>query len=119
MLDQVDLYEIHIFNRNKFGKNIKDGTLGFLLPEPLGEDGPFLHYFLLGDDTLALIPWLVKPNHRRRECIWNPSKQIQGHKGNNGTKAKGCQRHCYDICSVAQHAGDTPRWTRQGSHLSR
>ena len=27
----------------------------FLAPEPLGDGGPDLHYFLLGDDTIALM----------------------------------------------------------------
>ena len=31
-------------------------------------------------------------------------KQITGHKG---VKAKGCQRHCFDMYSVAQHFEDT------------
>ena len=34
--------------------------------EPLGEGGPDLHHFLLGDDTFALMPWLVKPDRRRQ-----------------------------------------------------
>ena len=41
-------------------------TLGFPAPEPLGEEEPDLHYFLLGDDTVALMPWLMKPYSRRQ-----------------------------------------------------
>ena len=41
------------------------------------------------------------------ELIWNPDKQIRGPTQHNGAKAKGCQRHCFDMCCVAQHAKDT------------
>ena len=40
--------------------------LGLLAPEPLGEGGPELHYFLLGNNALALMPWMVKPYNRRQ-----------------------------------------------------
>ena len=40
--------DAHIFNRSLFRKKIEDGTLGLPAPEPLGERGPDLHYFLLG-----------------------------------------------------------------------
>ena len=30
--------------------------------------------------------------------------QIYGLTGHNGAKAKGCQRQCFDMCCVAQHA---------------
>ena len=50
------------------------------------------------------------------ECIWNPGKQIQSLTGHNGAKAKGCQRDCFDMCCVAQHAESTPRRPRQGTH---
>ena len=40
------------------------------------------------------------------ECIWNPCKQIQGLTGHDGAKATGCQRHCFDMCCVAQHTED-------------
>ena len=39
------------------------------MPPPLelmGDGGPDLHYFLLGDDAFALIPWMVKPYSRRQ-----------------------------------------------------
>ena len=47
-------------------EKIEDGTLGFPPPEPLGEGGPNLHYFLLGDDAFALMPWIVKRYSRRQ-----------------------------------------------------
>ena len=50
--------DAQIFNRSKLKRRIENGTLG------LG--GPNLHYFLLGDDTFALMPWLVKPYSRRQ-----------------------------------------------------
>ena len=50
-----------IFNRNKLKRRIENGTLGLPPPEPLAPGEPNLHYFLLGDDAFALMPWLVKP----------------------------------------------------------
>ena len=47
-------------------KRIEDGTLGRPAPEPLGEGGSDLHYFLLGDNAFSLIPWLVTPYRRRK-----------------------------------------------------
>ena len=81
--------DAQIFNRSKLREKIKDGTLGLLPPEPLGEGEPDLQYFLLGDDTFALMPWMVKlireekiANYRQDlqrqegylECTWNPGK---------------------------------------------
>ena len=60
--------DAYIFNSCKLKKNIEDGKLGFPPPESLREGGPPLHYFLLGDDTYALKPWLVKP-YNRRLCL--------------------------------------------------
>ena len=57
---------MHIFNRSDLKKKIEDGSLGLPAPEPLGEGGPHLHYFLLGDDTFDLMPWMVKPYNRRQ-----------------------------------------------------
>ena len=34
---------------------------------------------------------------------------------NHGAKAKGCQRHCVNVCSVAQHDEDTPGQGRQAT----
>ena len=53
------------FNRRDLRKKIKDGSLGLPAPEPLGEGGPGLHYFLLGDDAFALMPWVGKPYSQR------------------------------------------------------
>ena len=53
-----------IFNRRKLKRRIENGILGLPPPEPLGPGGADLHYFLLGDDAFALMPWLVKPYSR-------------------------------------------------------
>ena len=58
--------DAQIFNRSKLKGRIESGTLGLPPPEPLGPGGADLHYFLLGDDTFALMPWLVKPYSRRQ-----------------------------------------------------
>ena len=55
-----------IFNCSTLKRRIENGTLGLPPPEPLGPGGPDLHYFLLGDDAFALMPWLVKPYNRRQ-----------------------------------------------------
>ena len=58
--------DAQIFNRSKLKRRIENGTLGLPPLEPLGPGGPNLHYFRLGDDTFALMPWLVKPYSRRQ-----------------------------------------------------
>ena len=58
--------DAQIFIRSKLKRRIENGTLGLPPPEPLGPGGPDLHYFLLGDDAFALMPWLVKPYSRRQ-----------------------------------------------------
>ena len=60
--------DAQIFNRGKLKRRIENGTLGLPPPEPLGPGGggANLHYFLLGDDTFALVPWLVKPYSRQQ-----------------------------------------------------
>ena len=58
--------DAQIFNNSKLKRRIENGTLGLPPPEPLGPRGPDLHYFLLGDDPFALMPWLVKPYSRRQ-----------------------------------------------------
>ena len=55
--------DTQIFNRSKLKRRFENETLE--LP-PLGPGGPDLHYFLLGDDAFALMPWLVKPYSRRQ-----------------------------------------------------
>ena len=55
-----------IFNRSNLREKIEDGTLGLPSPEPLGEVGPDLHYFFLGDYAFVLMPWMVKPYSRRQ-----------------------------------------------------
>ena len=58
--------DAQIFNCSKLTRRIENRTLGLPPPEPLGPGGPDLHYFLLGDDAFALMPWLVKPYRRRQ-----------------------------------------------------
>ena len=58
--------DAQIFNCSKLKRRIGNGTLGLLPPEPLGPWGPNLHYFLLGEDTFALMPGLVTPYIRRQ-----------------------------------------------------
>ena len=47
--------DAQIFNKSDLREKIVDGTLGLPAPEPLGEGGPNLHYFFLGDDSFALL----------------------------------------------------------------
>ena len=42
-----------ILNRSDLRERIEDGSLGLPAPEPLRHRGPDLHYFLLGDNTVA------------------------------------------------------------------
>ena len=58
--------DTQIFNCSKLKRRIENGTLGLPPPEPLGPGGPDLHYFLLGEDAFALVPWLVKRYSRRQ-----------------------------------------------------
>ena len=58
--------DAQIFNRSKLKRRIENGTFRLPPPEPLGPGEPDLHYFLLGDDAFALMPWLVKPYSRRQ-----------------------------------------------------
>ena len=67
-----------IFNRGNLKRRIENGTLGLPPPEPLGPGGPDLHYFLLGDDAFALMPWLVKPYSRRQLTREERIQDIQG-----------------------------------------
>ena len=53
--------DAQIFNCCKLKRKIENRTLELPPPEPLEPGGPDLHYFLLGDDSFALMPWLVKP----------------------------------------------------------
>ena len=58
--------DAQIFNRSKLNRRIENRTLGLPPPELLGPGGANLHYFLLGDDAFALMPWLVKPYSRHQ-----------------------------------------------------
>ena len=113
------LSDAQIFNRSKLKRRIENGTLGLPAPEPLGPGGggggADLHYFLLGDDAFALMPWLVKPTDQRREnsqlqdiqgeeggreLIWYTCQVIQGAVYHHGTEAKSCERHRVNMCGT-------------------
>ena len=67
--------DAQILNCSNLRKKIKNGTLGLPPPELMEEGESDLHYFLLSDDTFALVSWLVKPYSRikltREERIAN------------------------------------------------
>ena len=110
--------DAQIFNCSKLKRRIENRTLGLPPPEPLGPGGPDLHYFLLGNNAFALMPWLVKPysrcqltreegitNYRiskgekgGRELIWYTCQAIQGAVDNHGSEGKSCERHCVNMC---------------------
>ena len=115
--------DAQISNSSKLKRRIENRTLGLPPPEPLGPGGPDLHYFLLGDDTFALMPWLVKPHNRRQltreERIANYREEersregrrgegwsrthcqaIQGAVDHHGAEAKSCERHCVNMCGT-------------------
>ena len=92
-----------LINHNKLRR--KNGTLGLPLSELLGPGGPNLHYFMLGDNTFALMPWMVKPYTQKttdqggensqlqdiqggQQFLWNISEQIQGTSEHHETKAR-------------------------------
>ena len=128
--------DTQIFNRSDLRSKIEDGSLGLPPPEPLGEEGPDLHYFLLCADAFGLMPSMVKPHGRRHlkkrrknsqiqdllgqegggKRLWNLSEPLQGTTGHHGAKAKGCQRHCVYMYGVAQHDEDTPGRGRLGTN---
>ena len=58
--------DAQIFTRSDLKEKIKDGTFGSAAPEPPEEGSANLHYFLLSDDTFALMQLLVKPYSRRQ-----------------------------------------------------
>ena len=109
--------DAQIFN-HKLKRRIENGTLGLPPPEPLGPGGADLHYFLLGDDAFALMPWLMKPYSRRqltreerianyrisrgRRVVKNFQRdpEIQGALDHHGAEAKSCQRHCVNMCGT-------------------
>ena len=77
--------DAQIFNRSLLREKIEDGSLGLPAPEPLGEGGPDLYYFLLGDDAFALMPWMVKPNSQR-QLTREKNSQLQDLRGQEGSK---------------------------------
>ena len=54
--------DAQIINRSDLREKNQDGSSDLPPPEPMGERGPDLHYFLLGNN--ALMPWMVKPYSR-------------------------------------------------------
>ena len=66
--------DAQIFNQSKLREKVEDGAMGLTPPEPLGEGGPDLQYFLLSDDAFALMLWMGKP-HRRRKLTREREKQ--------------------------------------------
>ena len=79
--------DAQIFNHSKLKRRIENGTLGLPPPEPLGPGGPDLHYFLLGDDAFALMPWLVKP-YSRRQLLTTMEQRPK------------VVRHCVNMCGT-------------------
>ena len=53
------------FNQSQLRDKIEDRSIGFSPPQPLTPDVPPIAYVILGDDTLALKTWLMKPFSRR------------------------------------------------------
>ena len=78
----MDLHsDTQIFNRSNLREKIKDGTLEHIPPEPLMGGRAYLHYFFLGDNAFAFMPWMVKPYSRRqltREEIIAHSRIFRG-----------------------------------------
>ena len=67
MLDKVDLHQMHrILTEAIWGRRSRMVPSGFHHLNKAKEGRSNLHYFLLGDDAFALIPWLVKPFSRRQ-----------------------------------------------------
>ena len=54
-----------IFKHSNLRHKIEDGTIGFPESESLVDDGPKVHYFILGNDAFPLKLWLMKPYSRR------------------------------------------------------
>ena len=109
--------DVQIFNCSKVKGRNGNRTLVLLPTEPLAPGEPDPHYFLLGDNDFALMPWLVKPYSRRqltrkgrkanyqiyrggRECLWNISGKIQGAADHHGAEAKSCERHYVNMCGT-------------------
>ena len=60
--------DAEILNHSNLRKEIEDFIFGLLPPEPLFEGGLDLNYFLLDDNTFALMPWLLKPFSRKQHA---------------------------------------------------
>ena len=65
-MDSGSRSDAQIFNKSLLREKIEDGNFWTPPPEPLEDGGPDLHFFLLGDDAFALMPWMVKPYSQRQ-----------------------------------------------------
>ena len=57
--------DAQIFKHSDLRYKIEDGTIGFPENESLVDDGPKVHYFILGDNAFLLKLWLMMPYSRR------------------------------------------------------
>ena len=69
--------DAQIFNRSHLREKIENGTLGLLPPEPPGNGGPDLHYFLLCDNAFALMSLMMKP-YRKNSKLQDLQRQKGG-----------------------------------------
>ena len=67
--------DAQIFKHADLRHKIEDGTIGFPENESLVDDGPKVHYFILGDDAFPLKLWLMKPYSRRGMDLKKPGKK--------------------------------------------
>ena len=89
--------EAQIFNRRDLREKIEEASLGLQPYEPLDEGGQDLHYFLLGDNVFALMPWMGKPYSRRQltrdKRIANYRVEQTGHQPHDPNRlCKHCSR---------------------------
>ena len=116
--------DAQIFNCNTLKRRIENRTLRLPPPELLGPGRPYLHYFMLGDNTFALFPCTyalagqaiqqtttgqrgengqlqdIQGHEGGWEFIWNSGWKVQGAADHHGAEAKSCERHCVKICGT-------------------
>ena len=81
--------DAQIFNRSLLREKMKDSSLGLPPPEPLGEGGPDLHCFLVGDAPFPLCPGLSNPTAEDNDQ-GRKNSQLQDLQGQEvGGKRKG------------------------------